>query len=174
MDSQEWITFQRGCYVFGRSLRYSFDVDAYEENLSEARRAQAEAPERAVQHLREADLLYGGDFLENLAADSEWAQTRQEELRRAREEAQLLQGSLLAAQARHTEAADAYRKAISQDRFLEEAHRGLMRCYAAIGERGRALRHYEELVGLLEDELGSSPAPETRMLYERLRTTEEA
>jgi DNA-binding SARP family transcriptional activator len=73
------------------------------------------------------------------------------------------------AQGHHAEAADTYRKAISHERFVEEAHRGLMRSQAAMGERGRALRHYEELAGLLEDELGSSPAPETVTLYERLR-----
>jgi len=44
-----------------------------------------------------------------------------------------------------------------------------MRSRAAMGERGRALRHYVELVGLLENELGSSPAPETVALYEGLR-----
>jgi DNA-binding SARP family transcriptional activator len=34
-----------------------------------------------------------------------------------------------------------------------------MRCHAALGERGRALRHYEELVELLDEQLGTSPAP---------------
>jgi DNA-binding SARP family transcriptional activator len=44
-----------------------------------------------------------------------------------------------------------------------------MRSYAALGERGQALRHYQTLVELLREELGSSPAPETTKLYERLR-----
>ncbi len=78
-------------------------------------------------------------------------------------------GGLLVAQERHAEAAEAYRKAISHERFMEEGHRGLMRSQAAMGERGRALRHYEDLVGLLGDELGSSPAPETVALYDSLR-----
>jgi len=62
---------------------------------------------------------------------------------------------------------------IAHDGLLEEAHRGLMRCQAALGERGRALKHYEELVGLLEEQLGTSPAPETVALHERLRAGEE-
>ena len=48
-----------------------------------------------------------------------------------------------------------------------------MRCHAALGERGRALRHYEELVRLLDEQLGASPAPGTSALYERLRAGEE-
>jgi DNA-binding SARP family transcriptional activator len=45
-----------------------------------------------------------------------------------------------------------------------------MSCQAALGERGRALRHYEELVEVLEEQLGASPAPETTTLYESLRS----
>ena len=85
----------------------------------------------------------------------------------------LLLGEMLVGRERHAEAAQAYRKAIARDRYFEEAHRGLMRSLAYSGERGRALRHYEELAGLLEEELGSAPAPETRTLYERLRAGQE-
>jgi len=44
---------------------------------------------------------------------------------------------------------------------------------AALGEWGRAQRHYEELVALLEEQLGTPPAPESRALYQRLRAGEE-
>ena len=84
----------------------------------------------------------------------------------------MLWGGLLLAEEHHAEAAQAYRKAISNDRFLEEAHRGLMRSQAASGERGRAIRHYEELVELLEEQLGAKPATETTALYESLRSGE--
>jgi DNA-binding SARP family transcriptional activator len=48
-----------------------------------------------------------------------------------------------------------------------------MRCHTALGERGLALRYYEELVELLEEQLGAAPAPETRALHERLRASVE-
>jgi predicted ATPase/DNA-binding SARP family transcriptional activator len=171
LGGKEWITFRKGRYAFDRSLAYFYDVQAFEDNLSEARRLRGEAPDQAIKRLQEAAGLYGGDFLEGL--DGEWALARQEELRRAYGESLLLLGRLLFGQDRHAEAADAYRKAIAHDGFLEEAHRGLMRSHAALGERGLALRHYEELVGLLEEQLGTPPAPESRALYERLRTGEE-
>jgi DNA-binding SARP family transcriptional activator len=170
LGGKEWISFKKGRYTFERTLSYSYDVEAFEENLSNARRLRDESPEEAIRPLEEAAGLYGGDYLEDLAVEGEWAMERQEELRRAYQEALLLLGVLLIAKERHAEAAEAYRKAISHDRFLEEAHRGLMRSQAAAGERGRALRHYEELVVLLEEQLGATPAPETSALYESLRS----
>jgi two-component SAPR family response regulator len=167
--AKEWVSFRKGRYAFGRSLEYSYDVEAFEWNVSEARRVQAEVPDQAIRHLQKAADLYGGDYLEDLAVEGEWAFERQEELRRSYQEALLELGGLLITQDRNAEAAEAYRKAIAHDRFLEEAHRGLMRSQAALGERGKALRHYEELVRHLEDELGASPAPETSALYESLR-----
>jgi DNA-binding SARP family transcriptional activator len=173
LGNKEWVSFQKGRYAFNRSLPYSYDVQAFEENLAEARRLQPEAPEQAIGYLQEAADLYRGDFLEDLAAEGEWVMLRQEELRWEYREALLLLGRLLSAQERHAEAAEAYRKAIAHDGLLEEAHRGLMRCYAALGERGRALKHYEELVELLEEQLGTSPASKTVALHERLRAGEE-
>ncbi len=172
LGGKEWVSFTKGRYAFERSLDYSYDAEAFEDNLSEARRRRDQAPGQAIRHLEEAADLYGGDFLEELAVEGEWALVRQEELRRAYQEVLLLLGGLLMGQGRHTEAADAYRRSISHDRFLEEAHRGLMRSRAASGETGKALRHYEELVELLEEQLGAKPATETTALYESLRSGE--
>ena len=173
LGGKEWIVFEKGRYAFNRSLPYSYDVQAFEENLSEARRLRSEAPEQAIGYLQKAAGLYRGDFLEDLATDGEWAMIRQEGLRREYGEVLLLLGGLLFAQDRHAEATEAYRKAIAHDELLEEAHRELIRCYAALGERGWALRHYEDLVELLYEQLGTAPAPETRALHERLRAGEE-
>jgi transcriptional activator len=48
-----------------------------------------------------------------------------------------------------------------------------MRCQTALGERGRALKHYEELVELLEEQLGTTLTSETRALHERPHAGEE-
>ena len=172
LGAKEWISFEEGRYFFGQSLEYFYDAQGFEKNLSEARTLREEAPERAIAHLQEAAGLYRGDFLEDFAA-GEWAMEKQEELRRDYQDALLFLGEILCARERYAEAADAYRKAIAHDSFLEEAHRGLMRTQAAMGERGQALRHYEELIAMLEEQLDTSPAPETTDLYRRLRTGKE-
>ena len=172
LGGKEWISFSKGRYAFGRSLSYFYDAEAFEENLTQATRLRSSTPDEAIGHLEKAVGFYGGDFLED-SAHSEWAIERQEELRRKYQEALMLLGRLLFTLERYAEAAEAYRKAISHDEYLEEAHRELMRSQAAMGGRGQALRHYEELVRLLEERLGTSPAPESRALHARLRAGEE-
>jgi DNA-binding SARP family transcriptional activator len=105
--------------------------------------------------------------------EGEWAQVRREELRRAYGEALLTLGRLLSAESRYAEATDTYHKLLAHDGLLEAAHRGLMRCDVRLGERGRAIRRYRDLVELLREELGSTPAAETTVLYERLRRGED-
>ena len=167
----EWVIFENGRYAFNRSLDYFFDVEAFEAKLERARRLVGA---QAIMRLEEGVELYGGDFLEDLAVEGEWAQIRREELGRAYGEALLTLGRLLFAESRYAEATDAYRKLIAYDELLEAAHRGLMRCHACLGERGRAIRHYQELVELLREELGSTPTAETTVLYELLSRGEEA
>jgi predicted ATPase/DNA-binding SARP family transcriptional activator len=170
----EWIVFEKGRYSFNRSLNYFFDAEAFETELAEVRRHAAEAPAGAIVHLERAIELYGGDFLDDLAVEGEWALIRREELRRAYQEALLTLGQLHFAEGRYVQAADVYRKLIGHDELLEAAHRGLMRCLARLGERGRAIRHYRDLADLLREDLGSIPAAETAALHERLRRGEDA
>jgi hypothetical protein len=91
LGAKEWVVFEKRRYGFGRSIPYSYDVEDFERNLSEARRLQTEAPDRAIEHLQEATGLDGGDFLED-TADGEWAMEIQDELRRAQGEGLLLLG----------------------------------------------------------------------------------
>ena len=44
----------------------------------------------------------------------------------------------------------------------------LMACWVQLGETARAVRHYEELVQLLRDQVGVAPAAETAALYRKL------
>jgi non-specific serine/threonine protein kinase len=172
LGGSERIVHRGGRYAFERSLDYSFDVEAFEAELAAARGSEGEAPERAIAHLEEAVGLYGGEYLEDWL-EWEWATERREELGRRHQQALLSLGGLLLEDGRHERAAEAYHKAIVQDGYLEGAHRGLMRSYALMGERGRALEHYRSLVGVLEEGLGTAPAPETRALYEELRRGEQ-
>ena len=49
-----------------------------------------------------------------------------------------------------------------------------MRCWAVLGKGRQALRRYEEMVELLDEQLGTPPVPQTVVLHERLHPGEEA
>jgi DNA-binding SARP family transcriptional activator len=172
LGNPQWILFEDEVYRFNRALDYQFDVEVFEANLAQASRAPAQSPDRAIALLQAAIALYRGDFVEDLL-DGDWFLLRREELRRKYLDALLNLGQLLFTQHEYARAAEAYRRALEKDEMLEEAHRELMRCYARLGERGQALRHYQTFEQLIRDELGSTPAGESIALYERLKQGEE-
>ena len=64
---------------------------------------------------------------------------------------------------------------LALDRLHEPVHRTLMRLHAQLGQRGAALRQYQDCVNVLQRELGVEPEAETRQLYQeilRQRTVE--
>lgn len=167
----EWIVFENQSYSFNHTLDYRFDVEAFELNLAKAQCYLASDDSRlsslAIPCLEEAVQLYQGDFLSGLT--DEWHLLHQEELRRKYLEALLTLGQLLFVRESYEHAARIYRQVIAHDSYVETAHRGLMRCYARQGERGQALRHYQTVATLLQNEMGVPPAPETVTLFEHLR-----
>ena len=50
----------------------------------------------------------------------------------------------------------------------EEAHRQLICCYLAQGQRHLALRQFLMCLTALKEELNLSPSPETQALYQRI------
>ena len=168
LGQRDWIIFEDDQYHFNRTRAYWFDVDAFESNLAEAARIQSSAPEQAIDLLQSALAWYQGDFVEDLQ-EGDWFLLRREELRRKYLDALLQLGRLLLARADYAGAAGTYHRAIEKDEVLEEAHRELMRCQARLGERDEALRHYQLLVQVMRDKLGSAPAAESLELYERLQ-----
>jgi len=59
-------------------------------------------------------------------------------------------------------------RALEKDRCHEDSHRLLMRCYARMGQRDRALRQYRLCERVLAQEYGTYPSPETRSLHQSL------
>lgn len=60
-------------------------------------------------------------------------------------------------------------RATEIDPLWENGHRRVMRAWNALGERNRALRHYEKLVSRLRTEMEDEPDPETQALAEHFR-----
>jgi len=164
----EWIIFEKGLYSFNRQFIHWFDVESFETLLAQAQKLQFEAPVQAIHSLQDAITLYRGDFLEHRLTGN-WYLLRQSEMRKKYVNALLALGQLFLAQGQYAQAADTYSQLIAHDRFVESAHRELMRCYALQGERSQALRHYQTLQEMMDEEFGSSPDPETMDLFQQIR-----
>lgn len=113
---------------------------------------------------REMAQLYRGDFL-----DAEWcypwAEPVREKLRARYLNALRAWGQCLQQHDRHEETAAVYRKGLEINPLAEDCYCQLMRCLAVLGRRTEAVLIYRHCCAVLQDELGLSPAPETRSLY---------
>jgi predicted ATPase/DNA-binding SARP family transcriptional activator/Tfp pilus assembly protein PilF len=167
LGERGWVLYEDGYYQFNRSLDYWYDVEAFEEGIEAAEKQPVSDMDRAIERLEASVLLYRGDFLSDLASD-EWAALRREELRGKYFGAMSTLGELLIDKGAYDRAIELYRNLLAKDALLEDAHRALIRCYALKGERGLAIRQYQTLVRILQDELGVSPSPETVALFQSL------
>jgi DNA-binding SARP family transcriptional activator len=159
------VVFSDGRYAFNRALPYDYDVERFEALLTRTRDGDE------IDDLRQAIALYHGDYLADLVGEA-WIDERRRQLRRLFERALSDLGRLYAAVGRHPEAIDVLHRAVEHDPLMESAHRELMRCYAASGERGAALRQFRTLTGLLREELSAAPTDETVQLITRIRSGE--
>ncbi len=153
----DWILYRKGRYAFNRSLAYSFDVERFSAAVSGPRTSSA---------LVDAVELYRGDYCVDLSGT--WVDARRASLQQSFERALLDLAALRTSEGSHAAAAELYLRAIEHDPLLEPAHRELMASYVRMGDRGRALRHYQSLLRLLADELGVGPSAETVALHAAL------
>jgi LuxR family maltose regulon positive regulatory protein len=123
-------------------------------------------PAAAVEYERPIDLYRGDYLIEDLYED--WTMVERERLSNAYMD-------MLGRLAVHYMETGQYQESIrgcyrvlEKDRCHEDSYRLLMRCYACLGLRGRAMHQYRMCKQVLGQEYGTSPSPETRTLYASL------
>jgi two-component SAPR family response regulator len=168
LDDPECVRYEEDRYFFDRQANYWFDVEEFERAVQEASVAWDSDRDQAAERFRDAVVLYGGDFVEDITADTDWYLFRREDLTREYLTALQRLGEYHAARNEHREAIRYFERVLEKDNFRESAHREIMRCEALLGERNAALRRYHRLAEFLEDELGVAPAGETSTLYEEI------
>jgi two-component SAPR family response regulator len=166
LDEPEIIVFEEGRYRFNRQISYWFDVEEFKELIATARELRGSDEEEAMECYREAISLYKGDFLEALYSD--WILQEGRELQEKYIEALQELADFHVARREYERGIELYERILDKDNYREDAHRGIMKCYALLGQRGKALKHYHFLVEIMKRELGTSPLLETRELYERI------
>jgi predicted ATPase/DNA-binding SARP family transcriptional activator len=141
------------------------DTVAYERLIATA------APRERAKALQQAADLVRGPFMDGFALPDrpefdDWAaQERQIWERRTLETlAALIEHHT--AHGEYSSAINAAQRYLAIDELAEEIHRRLIQLYALSGDRSAALRQFERCSSMLDRELGVSPLPETRAVYE--------
>ena len=151
--------------LYGKEVWY--DVAAFEDFHKQAKHALEgnNDVEAKTSFLAMID-IYRGDYVQPFYSD--WCASRRDELRRAYLEArhQLAQIAWRAEQ--FDESIAHWQQMLAVDNWLEEAHYGLMRCYARQGKRSLALRQYQRCKEILQQEFGAVPRASIQNLYQRL------
>lgn len=122
--------------------------------------------EQAERCLRAMIDLYRGDYAQSFY--SNWCQFQRDVLRRINMDAHGKLANLCFQQDRWDESIHLWKRMIAIDPCQEDAHYGLMRCYARMGERGSALRQYQHCAQILQDELSTSPGKTIQHFYQQL------
>lgn len=160
LEHPEWIVLKGDRYGLAPELRTWLDAHAFEAAVRDA----GSDP----QALRAALALWRGDLLEGEAVGS-WVDEHRERFGRLADGAWLALGDTLVESGADEEAAEAFHTLVLRDPLREEAHRSLMAAWVRLGQRSRALRHFEDLCALLHAELNAVPEAETVALAERLQ-----
>jgi adenylate cyclase len=172
-----YLTTNRTQVTLNPSKSFWLDVHQFRELLAVAStHDHGDGPLCAdcARDLTTAVSLYPADFmagfgLPNAPAFDDWLFFERESLRQG------LAGTLRALISHHSSQGEyepgiSYaRRWLALDPLHEPAHRTLMQLYAWSGQQTAALRQYEECVRLLKEELGISPEPETKSLYEAIK-----
>jgi predicted ATPase/DNA-binding SARP family transcriptional activator/DNA-binding CsgD family transcriptional regulator len=137
------------------------DVDAFEEAARAARRSHEPALYRAALD------LYAGELLPTDRYE-EWTEEPRRRLQQTYISLLLGLAHLHEERADHDRAIEALGRVVSEEPTHEEAHTGLMRLYALVGNNGEALAQYGRLEETLSRALGTEPAASSRALREEI------
>lgn len=163
------IHVQQGQYRLDPALRWEVDIVDFRAHVAAGRTALAAGDrDEARTQLGEAIERYRADLLESDLGE-EWAIEPREALQG------LLQWALSWLASDAGGAGDWPRvlqlgqQLVQRDACDEVGHRSLISAYAALGNRGQALRQYRACEEALRDDFGVAPSAETRALLRELR-----
>jgi len=165
LGGSQWVTLVDERYGLSPDVQVDFDARRFERDVAAGlcqlrRGGDAGALEAAL-------ALYQGDFLEHENA-GDWHQELRDRLRLRYLEALTALAESRQKQERWADAAEVWRQVVARDELDERAHRGLMTCYARLGERSQIQQLYQRLERALKRELEAEPNAETTQLYRSL------
>jgi DNA-binding SARP family transcriptional activator/ActR/RegA family two-component response regulator len=120
--------------------------------------------------------LYKGRFLSDVnipeEAWADWVAGERQRLEGAALDALVRLGEIELAAGDADQALETAHRALAINNLREDAHRLIVQALAATGRKAEALKHYQDLVALLERELSTEPDAATKSLVAELRSAQ--
>ena len=155
----------RGSYRLGDGAGIWVDIDAADELATRAQDSLRTAPAVSLAAAGQAlDLAGAGDLLEG-EPDAEWLHQPRLRLARLLRRTRLIYAEAALGVGEFAAAREVAEGALAVDALDESVCRALMRALHRAGEPAAALAAYQRLRTVLDAELGSEPAPETRAIH---------
>ncbi|QBD83130.1 tetratricopeptide repeat protein [Ktedonosporobacter rubrisoli] len=161
------LSTEREVLVLAEQEQLWIDADAFERLLTRAH--ASDDPGEKERLLEEAAMLYGGPFLPE-ERKIEWTLARRESLQRSWIGLLLELSDLRIDRQAAKDAIEPLDRLLAIDPTNEAAVQRLMLLMAQLGRRGEALRAYKRLAMVLKEEYRIAPLPETRALYDAVRS----
>jgi LuxR family transcriptional regulator, maltose regulon positive regulatory protein len=161
---QDVLLFDGVRYWFNRDLDYEYDVETFIINVAVGQSDRSRA-DRIAAYQAAID-LYKGPYLAEM--EGNWILPERERLWRTYEEAILDLARLYLDGGNFTETLEVCQRVLAQDSCLEEAHRLLMRAFAARGNQAEVTRQFDRCRKALLEEVGAQPSSQTVSLYLQL------
>lgn len=156
----DYVHYESGEYMLERE-RFHIDVDLFDAYLSQA------GPQGAsVRNYEAAADLYAGPYL--ITFYNDWCEGERRRLAAAYLSTLRLLAAHYATHGDYLGAIRACERILEVDPLMEQVHCEVMRLWHRLGDRAAVIRQYQALTGLLREELGTEPMPETKALYAEL------
>ncbi len=169
-EQQEFhhIWFKSDCYSLNPDIEIWLDFREFEKCINAGRRLdKAERLEEAIEQYGTAEVLYQGDFLEEDPYE-DWPIVQREQILNLYLSLVDRLSKLYLQNLQYAAVVYLCHKVLARDRCYEAAHRRLMQCYLAQGQRHLAVRQYQTCIRALREELDIPPSEKTVALYGRI------
>ncbi len=165
---QNFLVFRDGAYQLNPEFIYSIDTEDFENFISEAKNAKREKDAKSFrENLEAAHAAYRGEFMAGVYEN--WAEERRNYYSEQFARVLTALAKLAFSEKSWSNALKFANEILQADPYREDVHRLVMKIYSAQGKPAAVKEQFETLQEILKTELGVTPAPETRRIFQELQ-----
>jgi DNA-binding SARP family transcriptional activator len=162
------IRFEKEFYSFNPDMILWLDYQEFEKHILAGQRLEASGRlAEAIVEYSVGEALYQGDFLEEDLYE-DWPKSRREYFRSIYLDTLDHLVAYYLQQGEYAPVIALCHKTLAKDGYHEDAHKSLIQCYLAQGQRNLAIRQYYAYVEALRSGLDLEPTEEIKSLYVRI------